>query len=255
MLIARSSAMQPVHVDIELAARSDAKVLITGEPGVGKEVVAHNIHSHSRRRTAPFVAIDCAGVPDVLLESEFVGHTSGGFTGGTSDRPGRLLQAHTGTVFLNEVGEMSPRLQALLLRFLDTGEIGTVDGDAPKKHTDVRVIASTNVDLPAAVDTREFRDDLYYRLNMVHVRIPPLRERQADIPLLANHFLRACAQESHLPQPTLTPAALEVLVRYRWPGNIRELRSMMERAMLRLNAATIDAADLPVELAAHNDHA
>jgi transcriptional regulator with PAS, ATPase and Fis domain len=242
--------MQAVYRDIEMAARSDAKVLITGETGVGKEAVAHTIHGRSRRNTAPIVALNCAGMPDSLLESEFFGHTRGSFTGAVADRPGLLLQAHRGTVFMDEVGEMSLRMQALLLRFLETGEVQAVGGGAAKKHADVRVIAATNRDLPASVDKREFREDLYYRLNVLHMRIPPLRERKADIPLIADYYLGLFAHQHARPKPLLSPAALEALTAHAWPGNIRELRNCIERTVLRATGDTIELGELPMALTA-----
>jgi DNA-binding NtrC family response regulator len=248
-LIGACAAMQAVYQDIDMAARSDAKVLITGETGVGKEAAAHTIHERSRRHSAPFVAINCAGVPDTLLESEFFGHARGSFTGAMNDRPGLLLQANKGSVFMDEVGEMSLRMQALLLRFLETGEVQTVGGGALRKHTDVRVIAATNRDLPASVDKREFREDLYYRLNVLHLRIPPLRERRSDIPLLTDYYLGLFAQQHGRPKPALSSTALDMLNGYRWPGNIRELRNCIERIVLRTAGETIEPADLPAEMA------
>jgi transcriptional regulator with PAS, ATPase and Fis domain len=248
-LIGSSSAMQAVLEEIETAAKSDAKVLITGETGVGKEAVAHAIHQQSRRCATPFVAINCAGVPDTLLESEFFGHVRGSFTGAVQDSPGLLRQAHKGTLFMDEVGEMSLRMQALLLRFLESGEVHAVGGGAVHKHTDVRVIAATNRDLPESVDRRQFREDLYYRLNVLQLRIPPLRDRRSDIPQLMDHYLRLFSAQHEIPRPAVTPAALDVLVRYRWPGNIRELRNAVERLVLRASDRPIDEADLPREIA------
>jgi transcriptional regulator with PAS, ATPase and Fis domain len=247
-LIGSCAAMQTVFAEIDTAARSDAKVLITGETGVGKEAVAHAIHQRSGRQATPFVAVNCAGVPDTLLESEFFGHVRGSFTGAVQDRPGLLRQAHTGTLFMDEVGEMSLRMQSLLLRFLESGEIQAVGGGATQKRTDVRVIAATNRDLPRSIDSREFREDLYYRLNVLQVRIPPLRERQADIPLLTAHYVRLFAGHHRLAPPVITPAAMTILTRHRWPGNIRELRNAIERLVLRSQGTEIDAADLPPEM-------
>ena len=241
--------MQTVFAEIDTAARSDAKVLITGETGVGKEAVAQAIHQRSRRHATPFVAVNCAGVPDTLLESEFFGHVRGSFTGAVQDKPGLLRQAHTGTLFMDEVGEMSLRMQALLLRFLESGEIQAVGAGAVQKRTDVRIIAATHRDLPRSIDSREFREDLYYRLNVLQVRIPPLRDRKSDIPLLTAHYIRQFAGVHRVAPPEVTPAAMNVLVQHRWPGNIRELRNAVERLVLRAQGTDIDVADLPPEMA------
>jgi len=216
---------------------------------VGKEVVAHRIHQKGIRQAAPFVTINCAGVPDSLLESSLFGHARGSFTGAYRDHPGLLRHAHSGTVFLDEVGEMSLRMQALLLRFLETGEVQTV-GAASRANVDVRVIAATNRDLMQRVAGREFREDLYYRLNVLHVRIPPLRERSADIPLLLDHYGRVFAEQHQQRPPVLSEATIECLTAYTWPGNIRELKNVMERCVLRQGGHIIEPADLPVEIAA-----
>ena len=247
-LIGTSNAMRAVHDNIEMASRSDAKVLIIGETGVGKEVVANAIHQRSHRHGRPFVAINCAGVPDSLLESEFFGHVRGSFTDAVRDSDGLLLQANKGTVFMDEIGEMSLRLQALLLRFLETGDIQVVGGGAARKAVDVRVIAATNRDLPSAVTKREFREDLYYRLNVLPVRIPPLRERSTDIPLLVDYYLGVFAKEHRRAKPAIAPAALELLVAFQWPGNVRQLRNVIERLVLQGQGETIEAANLPREM-------
>src|SRR5438045_1741901 len=179
VLLGTSPSVDQLRLDIASAARSDAKVLLTGETGVGKEVVANSIHHQSRRSAGPFVTINCAGVPDTLLESEFFGHVRGSFTGAFRDNPGLLRQASGGTVFLDEVGEMSLRMQALFLRFLETGEIQSVGGGASTR-INVRVITATNRNLIEAVEAQQFREDLYYRLNVLHLHIPPLRERASD---------------------------------------------------------------------------
>jgi DNA-binding NtrC family response regulator len=240
--------MHVVLADVESAALSDAKVLLTGETGVGKEVVARAVHQRSRRSAAPFITINCAGVPDSLLESEFFGHARGSFTGAYRDNPGLLRQAHGGTVFLDEVGEMSLRMQALLLRFLETGEIQTVGASAAHAPVDVRVITATNRDLLEASMAREFREDLYYRLNVFQIKIPPLRDRAADIPLLVDHYLQHFAAQHRQPRLVASPAALERLVAYGWPGNIRELRNVVERLVLRVRGPIIEPAALPAEI-------
>jgi transcriptional regulator with PAS, ATPase and Fis domain len=250
-ILGDSDAMQRIQADIDSAARSDAKVLLTGETGVGKEVVARSIHIRSGRNMAPFITINCAGIPDTLLESEFFGHARGSFTGAFRDNPGLLRQAHTGTVFLDEVGEMSLRMQALLLRFLETGEIQTVGAPAMQSHIDVRVVTATNRNLLESASAREFREDLYYRLNVYEIRIPPLRERQSDIPILLDHYLRVFAEQHQRPMLGLSRAALDRLAAYPWPGNIRELRNVIERLVLRVNNPLVEPEDLSAEIAGY----
>jgi transcriptional regulator with GAF, ATPase, and Fis domain len=247
-LLGTSDAMQTVLADVESAARSDAKVLLTGETGVGKEVVARAIHQRSRRSTGPFITINCAGVPDSLLESEFFGHARGSFTGAYRDNPGLLRQANGGTVFLDEVGEMSLRMQALLLRFLETGEIQTVGASAAHAPVSVRVITATNRDLLEASLAREFREDLYYRLNVFQIRIPPLRDRPTDIPLLVDHYLQYFAEQHRQDLLVITPETMELLVAYGWPGNVRELRNVVERLVLRVRGPIVESSSLPAEV-------
>jgi transcriptional regulator with PAS, ATPase and Fis domain len=250
-LLGDSDVMRRIQADIDSAARSDAKVLLTGETGVGKEVVARSIHTRSARHMAPFITINCAGIPDTLLESEFFGHARGSFTGAFRDNPGLLRQAHTGTVFLDEVGEMSLRMQALLLRFLETGEIQTVGAPAMQSHIDVRVVTATNRNLLESASAREFREDLYYRLNVYEIRIPPLRERQSDIPILLDHYLRVFGEQHQRPILGLSRAALDLLTAYPWPGNIRELRNVIERLVLRVNSPIVEPEDLSAEIASY----
>ena len=190
-LIGRSAALRLVQQEVEYAARSDAKVLITGASGVGKEVVAHLIHSRSRRRHAPMLTINCAAMPDTLLESELFGHARGSFTDAYRDKRGLFESANGGTVFMDEVGEMSLRMQALLLRFLETGEIQRVGDERNRANANVRVVAATNRRLLERIQTGDFREDLYYRLNVIHITIPPLRDRRDDVAPLLQHFLRA----------------------------------------------------------------
>ncbi|MBP7483572.1 MAG: sigma-54 factor interaction domain-containing protein, partial [Lacunisphaera sp.] len=189
-LIGRSQALKVVQQEVEYASRSDAKVLITGASGVGKEVVAHLIHQRSRRRHAPMLTINCAAMPDTLLESELFGHARGSFTDAYRDKRGLFEAANSGTVFMDEVGEMSLRMQALLLRFLETGEIQRVGDERNRVNANVRVVAATNRRLPERIAAGEFREDLYYRLNVIHITIPPLRERKDDVTPLLDHFLR-----------------------------------------------------------------
>jgi transcriptional regulator with PAS, ATPase and Fis domain len=247
-LLGSSPVIEALQRDIQSATRSDAKVLLTGETGVGKEVVAHTIHRGSSRQSAPFVTINCAGVPDTLLESEFFGHARGSFTGADRDSPGLLRKAHRGTVFLDEIGEMSGRMQSLLLRFLETGEIQRVGGGV--ESVDVRVVAATNRDLSAAVSAGDFRIDLYYRINVLHIEIPPLRERGADIQALLSHYLERFAEHYGRNAPTLSQHALDRLTGYAWPGNIRELKNVVERLVLGADAGIVEPRHLPIEIAA-----
>jgi DNA-binding NtrC family response regulator len=226
------------------AARSDAKVLLTGESGVGKEVVARLIHAESARSHLPFVTLNCAGVPDSLLESELFGHVRGSFTDAFRDRAGLLEQANRGTILMDEVGEMSLRMQGLLLRFIETGELQRVGGDHRPVHVDVRVIAATNRNLVDRIAAGEFREDLYYRLNVVHIKLPPLRARREDIPLLLDHFLSAEAERYRVAVARPSPEALAALVEYDWPGNVRELKNLAERLVIRSSGGVITPAHL-----------
>jgi DNA-binding NtrC family response regulator len=248
VLLGISSAIQTVKAEIELAARSDAKVLITGESGVGKEVVARLIHEDSRRRANPLVTINCAGFPDSLLESELFGHVKGSFTDAHRDKKGWLEAAHGGTIFMDEVGEMSLRMQALLLRFLETGEIQRVGSDRALPPLNVRVIAATHRPLLEHVQQKTFRDDLFYRLNVIHIEVPPLRNRTEDIPVLLRHFLAGFAATHGTPAPEVTTAALQRMLEYSWPGNVRELRNVAERLVLRATNGRIDVDMLPAEV-------
>nr|PZN86433.1 MAG: sigma-54-dependent Fis family transcriptional regulator [Acidobacteriota bacterium] len=240
--------MKALEAEVNCAARSDAKVLITGETGVGKEVIARLIHQRSHRASARMVTLNCAGLPDSLLESELFGHVRGSFTGAYRDKPGLLETAPGGTVFLDEVGEMSMRMQAVLLRFLETGEIQRIGADRPHTRADVRLITATNRVLENEVAAGTFREDLYFRLNVVRIAIPPLRERRDDIVPLATHYLAHYAHTHRLPDGGLAPDAIEALLRYSWPGNVRELKNVIERALLKTGGRTITLADLPVEV-------
>jgi transcriptional regulator with PAS, ATPase and Fis domain len=247
-LIGTSQVTRQLESEINDAARSDAKVLLTGESGVGKEVVARLIHQQSRRRNVKLIALNCAAVPDSLLESELFGHVRGSFTGAYRDKPGLLELANSGTIFLDEIGETSLRMQALMLRFLENGEIWRIGADRVQATTDVRVIAATNRDLAERIEQREFRADLYYRLNVLHIKIPPLRERRDEIPLFLDHFLRAYSERHLSPIPELTAAARSALLAYDWPGNIRELKNVVERLIVRRHTGAIDESDLPAEV-------
>jgi transcriptional regulator with PAS, ATPase and Fis domain len=251
LLLGNSPHIETLREDVAAAARSDAKVLIVGETGVGKEIVARLIHESSRRRLRPFVAINCAGLPDSLLESELFGHVRGSFTGAYRDKPGLAASANQGTLFLDELGEMSLRMQALLLRFLETGEIQRVGSDRVEGRLDVRVIAATNRNLPERIEAREFREDLYYRLNVLRLVIPPLRERGDDIATLLRHFLAETARLHGVDEPKVSRATFDTLMQYRWPGNVRELKNVVERLVVRHHAnRAIEPEDLPREIIA-----
>ena len=242
-----SAAANLVREQIEYAATSDAKVLVTGESGVGKDVVAHAIHQRSRRAAAPLVVINCAGVPDTLLASELFGHVRGSFTDAYRDKAGWLEQANRGTIFMDEIAEMSLQMQSLLLRFLENGEIQRVGSDRRTTKVDVRVIAATNRRLPDRIETNEFREDLYYRLNVIHIEIPPLRERREDIPVLLDHFLGVFSRQHGFERPRLCDDAAAQLAAAAWPGNVRQLRNVAERFVVRAPKSAITVADLPRE--------
>jgi DNA-binding NtrC family response regulator len=222
-------------------AASEGKVLITGESGVGKDVVARHIHTHSRRSARPFVAVNCAALTDSLLESELFGHVKGSFTGAYRDKPGKLQTAHRGTIFLDEVGEMSLRMQALLLRFLENGEIQSVGSEGHPTRVDVRVIAATNRNLPELIAAGQFREDLMYRLRVIHLEVPPLRDRREDIRPLVNYFARRTGR-----LVSFTEEAMQLLVRYRWPGNVRELHNIVEQSVLMTDREVVDVDQLPL---------
>ncbi|HXG17067.1 MAG TPA: sigma-54 dependent transcriptional regulator [Calidithermus sp.] len=247
LLLGGSRAMQQLRDVLERASRSDSNVLILGESGSGKELAARAIHRGSRRRELPFLALNCAALPDDLLESELFGHERGAFTGATARRYGLLELAHRGTLFLDEIGEMSAAMQAKLLRALDRGEVRRLGGDRVR-HVDVRVIAATNKDLARAVAQGQFRHDLYYRLGVVVIEVPPLRQRTEDIPLLVEHFAQQVAPPGRAPL-RLAPAALALLARYPWPGNVRELRNLVERLSV-LSDGEVTAGEVALHLPA-----
>jgi transcriptional regulator with PAS, ATPase and Fis domain len=224
-------------------AVSEGKVLITGESGVGKDVIARHIHAHSRRSTRPFVAVNCAALTDSLLESELFGHVKGSFTGAYRDKPGKLQTAHRGTIFLDEVGEMSLRMQAMLLRFLENGEIQAVGAEGNTTRVDVRVIAATNRNLPELIAAGQFREDLLYRLRVIHLEVPPLRERREDIRSLVTHFVAATGRPV-----SFTEEAMQLLIRYRWPGNVRELHNVVEQTVWLAEGEVVDVGQLPASI-------
>jgi DNA-binding NtrC family response regulator len=249
-LIGHSPEILALQEEIERVARSDAKVLITGESGVGKEIVARSIHTLGPRAPMPFAPVNCAGLPETLLESELFGHVKGSFTGAYRDKPGKLETAHTGMVFLDEVGEMTLRMQGLLLRFLETGELQKVGADGGSRHVDVRVIAATNRNLRELINQGLFRDDLYYRLNVIHIVVPPLRDRREDIPELVEHFLGRYVAANRSSITEVAPIAMKALTAHSWPGNVRELENVIERLVVNAKGPQITFEDLPPEIRA-----
>jgi DNA-binding NtrC family response regulator len=284
-LIGTSPEIRELREEIARVSASEAKVLVTGESGVGKELVARAIHAGSRRASNPFIAMNCAGLPETLLESELFGHVKGSFTGAYRDKAGKLELADRGTMFLDEMGEMTLRMQGLLLRFLETGELQKVGSDRASAIVNVRIVAATNRDLQALIAEGTFREDLFYRLNVIHLHVPALRARKSDIPLLIEHFLARYAQsgdhargrtpsfsvsprpgsglaaaavaedgalralrEFEAPRLEVHPDAMEALVEYPWPGNVRELENVMERVVVRTLGDTIMPNDLPPEV-------
>ena len=243
-IIAKSPEMQRLIEVIKIVANSNATVLITGNSGTGKELVARAIHSQSSRRDKPFVAVSCAALPESLLESELFGHEKGSFTGAYAQQKGKFESANKGTLFLDEIGEMSANIQVHLLRVLEEKEFTRVGGNELIK-VDVRVISATNRDLNEAVADGKFREDLYYRLNVVTIELPPLRGRREDIPLLANHFLKKFTEENQKEITGFSPDALDLLLKYEWPGNVRELENAIERAVILAKKPVIEVADLP----------
>jgi transcriptional regulator with PAS, ATPase and Fis domain len=251
-LIGRTPEIQALVQEVERVARSDAKVLITGESGTGKEIVAQSIHTLSPRASQPFAPVNCAGLPETLLESELFGHVRGSFTGAYRDKPGKLESAHNGTVFLDEIGEMTLRMQGLLLRFLETGELQKVGADSGGRIVNVRVIAATNRNLRDMIAQGSFREDLFYRLNVIHIVVPPLRDRRDDIPILVSHFLSRFAAANSSAITTVSPAAMKVLTDYSWPGNVRELENVIERLVVTVQQNVVEAQDLPSEIRVHD---
>ena len=246
-IIGRSEGMQSVFKIIGQLAGSDATVLITGESGTGKELVARAIYHHSQRSARTFLAINCAAIPENLLESELFGHERGAFTGAAAQRIGKFEQCDHGTLFLDEIGDMSLSTQAKILRVLQSGAFERVGGNQ-SIQVDVRVIAATHKGLEQAVAAREFREDLFYRLNVVRVHIPPLRDRREDIPLLVNYFLRKFAQVRGGAPQSILPAAAQLLERFHWPGNVRELENAVQRATVMAKGGVILPGDLPGEI-------
>jgi transcriptional regulator with PAS, ATPase and Fis domain len=269
-IIGTSRAVTELKAEIDRVARSDAKVLITGESGTGKEVVARAINAASPRAHQPFVPVNCAGIPETLLESELFGHVKGSFTGAYRDKPGKLEMSDNGTIFLDEIGEMTLRMQGLLLRFLETGEIQKVGAERAANVTNVRVITATNRNLRDLIGQGLFREDLYYRINVIHIVVPPLRERREDVPLLVDHFLRRfttrplhgngngggntnggqalALTNEYSPVKAIASDALAALAEYSWPGNVRQVENVVERLVVTGRREVIQLDDLSPEI-------
>ncbi len=248
-IVGQSEPMQQVFKMVGRVAHSDAPVMITGESGTGKELVARAIHTYSGRAEKSFVAINCAAIPEQLLESELFGHEKGSFTGATSQRVGRFEQSDGGTLFLDEIGDMPLSLQGKILRVLQDGEFSRVGGNASIR-TNVRIVAATNRNLESEVSEKKFREDLFYRLNVVRVHLPPLRQRIEDIRLLAEYFVKRVATEKHLPKLKLSEEAVRVLESHNWPGNVRELENTIQRACVLATSDILLAKDIPLGIAA-----
>ena len=247
-MVGQAPAMQHVFRTIGRLSRASTTVLITGESGTGKELVARALHEHSPRVNAPFVALNTTAIAAELLESELFGHERGAFTGADRQRIGRFEQAHGGTLFLDEIGDMSPDLQTRLLRVLAEGEFYRVGGQKAI-HVDVRIIAATNQNLEDAVQEGRFREDLYHRLNVMRINTPPLRERREDIPMLVSHYLKKSSDELGVPSKTMSEEALQLLIRFDWPGNVRQLVNVTRRMMVTAPGNEICASDVPTEIA------
>jgi len=246
-IVGRSEPMQQVFKLIGQLAASDATALISGESGTGKELVARAIYHHSNRSQQPFLAVNCAAIPEQLLESELFGHERGAFTGATMQRIGKFEQCNHGTLFLDEIGDMTPATQTKILRVLQSGAFERVGGNAPIS-VDVRIIAATNRGLEQAVAARQFREDLFYRLNVVRIHVPPLRERREDIRLLVNYFLKTFAKEQERAPRSIAPGVIRMLEKYHWPGNVRELENVVRRALVVAKGDAILPGDLPAEI-------
>src|SRR5580692_9191430 len=246
-IVGRSEPMQQVFKLIGQLAASDATALVTGESGTGKELVARAIYHHSTRNDQPFLAVNCAAIPEQLLESELFGHERGSFTGATTQRVGKFEQCNRGTLFLDEIGDMTPATQTKVLRVLQSGTFERVGGNQPMS-VDVRVIAATNKPLEQAVATKQFREDLFYRLNVVRILVPPLRDRREDIPLLVNYFLEKNARELQRPPKSVAASVIKTLGKYHWPGNVRELENAIRRAHVLAKSDAILVTNLPPEI-------
>jgi len=246
-IVGRSETMQQVFKMIGQVAGTEATALVTGESGTGKELVARAIYHHSNRNTQPFLAVNCAAIPEQLLESELFGHERGAFTGATLQRIGKFEQCNGGTLFLDEIGDMTPATQTKILRVLQSGTFERVGGNTPLK-VDVRIIAATNKPLEEAVAARQFREDLFYRLNVVRIHIPPLRDRREDVRLLVNYFLKKFARDQKTAPKSISSGVIKALEQYHWPGNVRELENIVRRALVVAKGDAILLSDLPPEI-------
>jgi len=246
-IIAKSPKMQEVLATVERVAPTQSTVFLGGESGVGKDLIARVIHQHSRRAAGPFIKINCTAIPESLLESELFGYEKGAFTGAVSAKPGKFELADKGTIFLDEIGDMPGSIQAKLLRVLQDREFERLGGTKTLR-VDVRVVAATNQDLRVALEQRTFREDLYYRLNVVPINIPPLRERKEDIPYLVDHFIQRFAREAGKPLTGITPQAMRLLKDFHWPGNVRELENIVERAVALSIGNLLDVPDIQLDL-------
>jgi two-component system, NtrC family, response regulator HydG len=246
-IIGKSTSMKALMDMLAMVAPSEATVMITGESGTGKELIAKSLHFNSARKAHPLVTVNCAALTESLLESELFGHEKGAFTGADRRREGRFMQADGGTIFLDEVGETSARMQAKLLRVLQEKEIQRVGSETVLK-VDVRVVAATNRDLEEDVQAGRFREDLFYRLNVMHLTVPPLRDRREDIPLLAQHFLETYARRNRKTVKGFAPLAMDMLLKYDWPGNVRELENAIERAVILLSGEHVSEKQLPLRI-------
>jgi two-component system nitrogen regulation response regulator NtrX len=242
-MVGRSPIMRRIYQLVEMAAPTKCRVFVTGESGTGKELIARAIHALSPRREKPFVELNCAAIPSELIESEMFGHVKGSFTGAMADRKGRFEAANGGTLFLDELGDMSLMTQAKLLRVLQEGVVTPV-GSAETRPVDVRIVCATSKNIPEEMARGAFREDLYHRLNVLNIAVPPLRARRADIPELAAHFLRLASVENGVPPKRLAPRALDFLSQLSWPGNVRELRNLMERLVVLVANETVSQQDV-----------
>src|SRR5712675_301158 len=247
-IVARSAKMQEVLAIVERVAPTNSTVLLGGESGVGKDLIARAIHEKSRRASGPFVKINSTAIPENLLESELFGYEKGAFTGANTSKPGKFELADTGTVFLDEIGDVPATIQVKLLRILQEREFERL-GSNKTKHIDVRVLAATNVDLRAALEQGTFREDLYYRLNVLPINIPPLRERKEDIPFLAGYFVKKLSKDLNSPVESISDAAIQKLLEYHWPGNVRELENVLERSMVLASGPILEVGDIKTDTA------
>jgi len=247
-IVGHSEAMREIFATVARVAPTRATVLLCGESGVGKDMIARAIHHHSPRSSHPFVKINCTALPENLMESELFGYEKGAFTGANTTKPGKFEQADTGTVFLDEIGDVPASVQVKLLRILQEREFERL-GSNKTRHIDVRVLAATNVDLREALEQGTFREDLYYRLNVLPINIPPLRERKEDIPFLAQYFVRKLRKDLGSPVESISENAIQRLLEYHWPGNVRELENVLERSMVLSNGPVLEASDVKLDVA------